>query len=211
MLWPARRSAPSLRPVRRLRLRRAAYRYAAHAWPVLPGAYLRDGRFDCGEPGCPTVACHPALADWERAATAEPSRVATWWRRRDHSVLLATGHNFDVLEVCGPAGRLVARTVMGPIAVAPRERWMFLVQPGEGLHPELAEHASVVLHRTGSWIPAPPTPLPGGRVRWAVAPDRCGWLLPDAGDVQTSARQALARNCQPREDRWPVNQGARTS
>jgi len=188
-----------------LRLRRAAHRYVNHAWPVVPGAYLHNGRFDCGEAGCPTVACHPALRDWERLASADHQRVTLWWQRRDHGVLLATGHRFDVLEIASAVGRLVARMIQGPVAVAPRERWMFLVRPGEALRPDLADQASIVLHRTGSWIPAPPTPLPGGRVRWAVSPDRYGWLLPSATEVQQAARQALDYDRQPREVWRPMN------
>jgi len=192
MLW-------STRPTRRLRLRRAAQRYAGHAWPVLPGAYLTGGRFDCGELGCPTISCHPAIRDWEQVATADLTRITTWWQRHEHGVLLATGYGFDVLEIAGTAGRLVARAADGPVAVAPRERWMFLVRPGSDLDPQLADHASVVLHQGGSWIPAPPTPLPGGRVRWAVGPERCDWMLPDAAKVQRAACWALDFDRQPRQ------------
>src|ERR671914_357493 len=93
----------------RQRLRRAALRLAAHGWPVTPGACLRADRvpaarrprtrrFDCGRPGCPTTTCHPALDGWEQAASQDRTRVADWWRYAPHSVLLATGVTFDVLE-----------------------------------------------------------------------------------------------------------------
>ncbi|GIJ47007.1 DNA primase [Virgisporangium aliadipatigenens] len=196
------------RYLQRLILRRAAQRYAARNWPVVPGATLTDGRFDCGEPGCPTIAQHPALTDWESEATNDTGRITDWWRLQDHGVLLATGRSFDVLELAGRAGRQVSRAVHGPIAVAPRLRWMFLVRAGGTLLGELAEHSAVVLHRSGSWIPAPPTPLPEGRVRWVRTPESCDWRLPGAEEVQRAALAALAYDRQPRQLWWPQNRTA---
>lgn len=175
----------------RLRLRRAARRYADHDWPVIPGARLSGDRFDCDQFGCPTVTCHPALPDWEREALLSPDRIAGWWQRADYGVLLATGHTFDVLEVAGPVGPKLAREVRGPVAVAPPTRWMFLVHGGADLVPQLAEHSAVVLHRAGSWIPAPPTPLPTGAVRWVTRPGESAWEPADPVRAQREAAQLL--------------------
>jgi hypothetical protein len=195
-------TSPLLRlppPLQRVHLARAAHRYATHNWPVIPGARLVGDRFDCGEPGCMTVTCHPALPDWESAATHDRVSIDAWWHRVDHGVLLATGHTFDVLEVAGAAGWYVAREVRGPVAVAEPQRWMFLVRPGGSLGMGLADHPSVVLHGAGSWIPAPPTPLPTGPVRWAIRPQHCEWRLPDPADVQRAAARALRFDRQPRQ------------
>jgi hypothetical protein len=189
-----------------LALRTAAYRYVTHRWRVIPGAPRRGDRCDCGVPGCLTTACHPAVADWQEAASDDPAQVAAWWNRIDHGVLLATGHSFDVLELVGPAGRQVAREIRGPVAVAPPQRWMFLVRPGGTLRSELAQHSCVVLHRAGSWIPAPPTRMPAGPVRWENQPARNGWRLPDPSEVQGAALRALDGRSQPR---WrPANGSA---
>lgn len=161
------------------RARRAALRYAEHGWPVVPGAFeTRAGRFDCGILGCRTIACHPALPDWQTRASTDPETLRTWWRSNPYTVLLATGHAFDILEVPFAIGRLAAgaataagRTARGPLAVAPAGRWMFWVRPGHALLPELAEQADVVLHGPGSWVPAPPSEQTGGRVRWEIQPD----------------------------------------
>jgi hypothetical protein len=124
--------------------------------------------------------------------------VAAWWRREPHAVLLATGHGFDVLEVPAHLGlwvlgaaRLHTRLagpgrsqVRGPVAVTPTGRWMFLVRPGEPLRPELDDSLDVVRHGRGSWVPAPPTVLPEGPVRWAVAPEETRWQFPDSHVVQ---------------------------
>jgi hypothetical protein len=172
----------------RLRLQRAARRYAGHDWPVVPGAWLSGGRFGCDQLGCPTVTCHPALPDWEREPLLDPGRIADWWQRAEYGVLLATGHTFDVLEVAGPVGRRLAEEVRGPVAVAPPQRWMFLIQAGADL---IAEHSSVVVHRGGSWIPAPPTPLPTGTVRWVTRPGEYGWEPADPVRVQRTAARLL--------------------
>lgn len=192
----------------RLRLRHAALRFAAHGWQVTPGAWLRTsgtgrsggtvrtGRFDCGRLGCPTTACHPALADWEQAASCDPVRIAEWWRYAPHGVLLPTGLAFDVLEVPAPLGaRAVGSpawraTGRGPVATTPTGRWMFFVGPGHPLVPELAGRLDVIRHARGSWVPAPPTRLVEGPVQWAVPPPAVAWRLPDGDQVQCAVRAA---------------------
>jgi Bifunctional DNA primase/polymerase, N-terminal len=174
----------------RQRLRRAALQLAARGWPVTPGASLRAGRFDCGRPGCPTTTCHPALDGWEQAASRDRERVEDWWRYAPHSVLLATGVAFDVLEVSAPLGSLAVASprwsgrVRGPVATMPTGRWMFLVAPGGPMVPELAGRLDVVRHSRGSWVPAPPTRLVEGAVRWLVPPAEVRWQLPEGYKVQ---------------------------
>ncbi|MEN3613397.1 bifunctional DNA primase/polymerase [Plantactinospora sp. ZYX-F-223] len=187
----------------RVRLRRIALRYAGHGWQVTPGACLARHRFVCGRAGCPTTGCHPALEQWEQSATADPARVATWWRLRPHSILLATGRAFDVLEVPAYLGRFaleqarprlfgsISGLVRGPVAATPGGRWMFLVRPGEPLRPELEHSLYVVRHGPGSWIPAPPTRLPEGTVRWVVSPEETRWRLADPYGVQELIVDAL--------------------
>lgn len=165
-------------------LRRAAQRYAGHGWPVVPGAVLDGQRYSCG-PVCPTVACHPALSNWAIAASVNLSVVDDWWSNAPFSVLLATGHMFDVIEVPARLGHpAVASAALGPVAVSPTGRWMFFVQPGESLRPELGAHLDIVKHGNGSWIPAPPTRTPTGRIRWEVHPATFQWRLPNPYAVQ---------------------------
>jgi hypothetical protein len=200
--------------VDRVRLRRAALRYIEHGWAVIPGACLAGSRFVCGRAGCPIMGCHPAAENWQESVSTDVARVAMWWRRRPYTVLLATGIEFDVLEV--PAGlglralgaaRLHAgvagperSTVRGPVAVGPTGRWMFLVRPGGVLCPELENCLDVVRHGPGSWIPAAPSRMPEGLVRWAVPPEQTLWRLPDSGAVQgmlVDALGALGRTVRP--------------
>jgi hypothetical protein len=164
-------------------LRRAAARYAAHGWAVVPGACLVGPRFTCGL-GCRTVSVHPAVEPWRDHTTDDPDQVAAIWSRRPYSVLLATGDAFDVLDVPAYIGMPAARSVRGPVAVTPLGRYMFLVRPGAELRSELAQRHSVVLHGKHSWIPAPPTRTPLGFVRWTVAPQQTEWQLPESSRVQ---------------------------
>ena len=185
----------------RVRLRRAAQRYAAHGWRVTPGARLVGHRFTCGRPGCPIMTCHPALESWEDTAGTDPEWIASWWRHRPYTVLLATGWRFDAIEVPRPLGLRVLDSTgtlgedradaCGPIAVTAAGRWMFLVRPDVPLRPELEQRLDVVRHGRGSWIPAPPSRMPEGPVRWAVSPNRTQWRLPDADTVQTLLVDAL--------------------
>ena len=189
----------------RVRLRQAALRYAAHGWMVTPGARLAGHRFTCGRPGCPIMTCHPALESWADTADTDPERIAAWWRHHPYAVLLATGWRFDAIEVPRALGLRVLGTsrlhtgalgaeradACGPVAVTAAGRWMFLVRPGAPLRPELAQRLDIVRHGRGSWIPAPPSRMPEGPVRWAVAPDRTQWGLPEADTVQTLLVDAL--------------------
>ncbi len=189
----------------RVRLRHAAVQFAVHGWPIIPGASLVGGRFTCG-PGCRTVGCHPGFAHDPGARPAAPGRtlrdprlVATAWRRTPHAILLATGVAFDVVEA--PAWLAVGagrRTPPGPVALTPTGRWMFLVRPGTVLRAELAGRPDVVLHGEGSWIPAPPTRTPQGRVRWVTSPDEVDWALPSASVLQQWLAGGLPRAYTPR-------------
>ena len=186
-------------------LRRAAIRYAEHGWHVMPGAVLpprrigrnaKERRFDCGQPGCRTVACHPALPGWETRASDDPAMVDAWWQVSPYTVLLATGHAFDVLEVPAALGRAALSgdgsvAARGPVAVAPGGRWMFWVRPGHAVLPELAEHQNLVLHGPDSWVPAPPSPQFGGRVRWVLSPTRHQWRPAEPYVLQVLMADAL--------------------
>jgi hypothetical protein len=206
MQWTARRPFGPAALVDRVRLRRAALRYAAHGWAVTPGACLEGHRFDCARPGCPIMGCHPAIDSWDDDASADTGRVLAWWRERPYTVLLATGRAFDVLEVPAALGlrvlgaaRLHADVLgrdrtdtRGPVAVTPSGRWMFLVRPGAPLRPELDRRLDIVRHGLGSWIPAAPSRMPDGPVRWAVSPEETRWRLPEPDTVQAMLVDALA-------------------
>ncbi|MBL7256332.1 bifunctional DNA primase/polymerase [Paractinoplanes lichenicola] len=199
MQWTARRPFVPPSILDRLRLRRAALRFAAHGWAVTPGARLTGHRFACGRPGCPIMTGHPALESWEDTASADPAQVRAWWRHEPHSVLLVTGRRFDAIEVPATLGLRVLGTVRlnrradacGPVAVTGAGRWTFLVEPGVPLRSELDHRLDVVRHGLGSWIPVAPSRTPEGPVRWAVSPDQAQWRLPGSAAVQALMTDAL--------------------
>jgi Bifunctional DNA primase/polymerase, N-terminal len=157
----------------------------------VPGASLIGDRYVCG-PMCPTIGCHPALERWELRASAEASDIEVWWAEAPFSVLLATGHAFDVIDVPERIGRTAVREArIGPVAVSPEGRWLFFVAPGDGLRRELADQPDVVLHDRGSWIAAPPTRTPAGHVRWEVHPNVTRWRVPDPYAVQNLLKRQL--------------------
>lgn len=181
--------------LQRALFRRAASQYAQHGWPVVPGAYPSGARFLCDRAGCPTSGCHPAFEDWQATASHDPAAIARWWSMRNHSVLLPTGMAFDVIEtpdyLGAPAERLLSDCgVPTPVAVTPTDRWMFFVRHGDGLRPELADPLHALLHVENSWVPAPPTRYPEGRVRWQVSPAAAEWELPDTYRVQRALVEA---------------------
>ncbi|WP_412540008.1 bifunctional DNA primase/polymerase [Longispora sp. K20-0274] len=189
---------PVPRPVIRTLLRRSAVLYARHGWNVLPGAYLAGDKFDCGTTSCPTIKCHPAHDDLgaQLRPTADPDMITTWWHRSPFNVLLPTGLGFDVIEVPAYLGALAARILgehgpRAPISVAPSGRWMLFVAEGEALRPELDRQMDIVLHGRGSWVPAPPSRYPAGRVRWEVSPGTVNWALPGSYPVQHALVDAL--------------------
>jgi hypothetical protein len=168
-------------------LRHAAGRFADHGWPITPGSYFNGERMACDRATCWATSCHPVLPDWDRTTNV---RIGIWWRERAHSVLLPTGRIFDAIEVPELLGTKV-RGIAAPIAVMPGGRWLFLVRSGLNLRPELKHRTDIVAHGAGSWIPAPPTVLPQGQVRWLLSPRQLGWALPDPEEVQQAMISAL--------------------
>ncbi len=171
----------------RVRLRAAASRFADHGWPVTPGSYFNGERMACDRATCWATSCHPVLPDWDRATEVD---LGHWWRERPHAVLLPTGRLFDAIEVPSLLGAKV-RGVAAPIAVTPDARWLFLVRSGTALRPELEHRFDIVRHAAGSWIPAPPTVLPEGQLRWQLAPHQIGWQIPASEEVQEAMISAL--------------------
>lgn len=179
MLTPLRRN------VLRIRLRHAAQDFTHHGWAVTPGGYFNGRRMACDRATCWASSCHPLLPDWESARV-----VNDWWQDKPHSVLLPTGRAFDAIEMPALVGSCV-RGICGPVMTTPAGNWIFLVPSGTSLRPELAGRPDIVHHGPGSWIPAPPTILPEGPVRWHLSPRQVGWRLPSAQEFQTALLSAL--------------------
>jgi hypothetical protein len=105
------------------------------------------------------------------------------------------------MTACPGAG-IAQAAAGGPVSVTPAGHWMILVRPGSILRPQLMGRTDVVLHGLGSWVPAPPTREPAGRVRWVVSPAEVRWRLPDPDRVQAQLVDLLpALGLPPPRDR----------
>lgn len=178
--------APLHQNLLRIKLRHAAQAFADRGWTVTPGGYFNGQRMACDRPTCWATSCHPLLPDWETATTPR----GDWWDHKPHSVLLPTGRSFDAIEVPALVGTSV-RGIGGPTMITPNGHWIFLMSPGTPLRGELVKRDDIVHHGSGSWIPAPPTLLPEGPVRWHISPRQVGWQLPDPGEAQKALLSAL--------------------
>jgi hypothetical protein len=170
-------------------LRDAALGYASRGIPVLPLHYPLPDRSDlqpltgtgqlidhaprtgcsCRDPGCGQVGKHPLgslVPHGVRDATTNRARVLAWWTRHPQANIgLATGHQFDVLDVDGPAGAHAIRALAaehglqssGPLVRTGGGGWHYYVaSTGLGnAHPVGLAH--VDWRGRGGYVVAPPS------------------------------------------------------
>ncbi|MFD7652716.1 bifunctional DNA primase/polymerase [Actinosynnema sp. NPDC059797] len=174
----------------RIELRAEAVNLAWHGWSVLPGTYPAGERW-AGRDGVEDLGPVPVHDDWQDRIGTRADQVATWWTGRSYSILLATGHGVDAVEVDADLGRraavaLRATGIPVPIVATPSGRWMFLVASGGAL---IADPG--VTHRAqGEYVPLPPSPAHHGVVHWRVKPQICAWQLPHASVVHEALLSA---------------------
>jgi Bifunctional DNA primase/polymerase, N-terminal len=171
-------------------LRDAALGYASRGIPVLPLHHplshhdgdlqaLASGRrlvppgpsasCSCRDPGCGQPGKHPLGAlvpHGVKDATTNRARLLAWWTRHPQANIgLATGHQFDVLDVDGPAGERAIRQLAaahglassGPLVRTGGGGWHFYLAPtGLGnVHPRGLDH--VDWRGRGGYVVAPPS------------------------------------------------------
>ncbi|MDS1271905.1 bifunctional DNA primase/polymerase [Lipingzhangella sp. LS1_29] len=169
----------------------SALDYAARGWPVCRGAATAaEGAraCSCDRLGCPAPGAHPVSAAWGLEASVDPEVVNRWWRANPNAnIILPTGRVFDVFDVPSTAGASALatmrrnRTPVGPVAALGESRYLFFVAT-RGAPEDESEWWQCRLdcvpetrndtpglrwHCRGSYVPAPPSQLPGGgRVSW---------------------------------------------
>ncbi|GGM45041.1 DNA primase [Longimycelium tulufanense] len=179
----------------RIELRAEAIGLAWRGWPVLPGTYPAGARW-AGRNGAQNEGPVPVYQDWARRVGMEPDQVASCWNGRQYTLLVATGHVVDAVEVGSELGRRAAAALRAagvpvPIAATPTGQWLFLMEPGLGLGAELSSYEGITLHSKGSWIPLPPSPFQHGVVHWRVKPQVCNWELPHPHIVRDALLAAV--------------------
>jgi hypothetical protein len=184
-------------------LRHAAATYAAHGWPILPGAYAIDGKAGCPRPEGRRARLHPLPEQWEQAATTDVMQIARWWSRHAWVILLSTGPAVEVVEMPAEMGLATVERLgegAGPAAVASAQRWLLFCSAEAG--PVSASddewRAGVLLHRSGSWVPVPPIAGTRAGLGWFRPPWVVGWHLPPTREVLAAARDAAVSTCT-----WP--------
>jgi Bifunctional DNA primase/polymerase, N-terminal len=185
-------------------LRDAALGYASRGIPVLPlhyplpdrsglqalpggrplGPSTPSGSCSCRDPGCGQPGKHPfgsLVPHGVKDATTNRARVLAWWTRHPQANIgLACGHQFDVLDVDGPAGaqaiRILAAThglrSSGPLVRTGGGGWHYYLAPtGLGnAHPAGLEH--VDWRGRGGYVVAPPSRHASGHpYQWATGRD----------------------------------------
>jgi hypothetical protein len=153
----------------------AAVRYRRAGWPIVPSGPDAD-RLVCGH------------------SPADPETAREWWSQRPYGIACRTGELFDVLQVPPWLGLRLLATLDHHATVAAVERpleacWLFLVTPGSPGIIDLPRGVGVRLHGAGGWVPLPPTPLPGGAVRWVNRPGQLE--LPHSLNVQWALVRAV--------------------
>ena len=198
-------------PLHRLFARRlltaSTIRYGAAGWPVAPGAWWDGQHYTCPAPACRRTGLHPAGDPagghpTHLRSSTDPAQVRAWWAGHPHTILLPTGDALDVVEapaqLAAPVWRrLYARGVLVPTASLPGGRWLLFTTPTPAGYSAEELPGSVVHHGAGSYVPAPPSALRHGPVRWEHAPWVSAWRLPEA-QVVLDALAAQQRRGSPR-------------
>jgi len=168
---------------------------AGAGFPLAPAAFPEGYGCSCVRIGCPTPGRHPVSFGWQTQATTDPATISRWAQDQPRAnFVTATGIGHDVLDVPEPAGRAALErldaegTPTGPVAVSGGDRMLFFTAsrgtpddedewwPCElDCHPEtMDEHPGLRWHCRGSYVPVPPSVLPGGGpdtvVRWLRPP-----------------------------------------
>jgi hypothetical protein len=200
-------------------LRDAALGYASRGIPVLPLHYPLPHHHDlqpipsdqpaavgpacsCRDPRCSQAGKHPLGALVPHGvtdATCNRARVLAWWTRHPHANIgLATGYEFDVLDVDGPAGAYAIRQLAathglhssGPLVRTGGGGWHYYLAPtGLGnIRPGGLAH--VDWRGRGGYVVAPPS-RHASRHPYQWVPGRD--LDAPLAEVPTPLRQRLER------------------
>lgn len=201
------------RPADRLGLLEAALGYIGDRhWDVVLGTSVQreNGVWSCscGDRGCTAIGAHPAMRDWPKKISGQPSRAYEWWTAHPQSsIILPTGRGFDVLECSEAAGLLALARLErdasspGPVAATPTRRLYFFVLPNSrakvariltGLGWGRAA-LDLTCRSAGDYIVAPPSRMgTRGQVQWVRGPaDSASWL-PDPEELLAPLAYACA-------------------
>jgi bifunctional DNA primase/polymerase-like protein len=191
-------------PGDRLGLLDAALEYIEERhWDVVLGTSVQreNGLWacSCGDRACAAIGAHPAMRDWHKKVSGQPSRAHEWWGGSSQgSIILPTGRAFDVLEVSEAAGCLgLARMEragvnVGPVAALPTRRMYFFVLPNARAKTVKLLAAlgwgrtrlDLVCRGVGDYVVAPPSRMGAlGHAQWVRRPSETNSWMPDVEEL----------------------------
>ncbi|MEP6696237.1 MAG: bifunctional DNA primase/polymerase [Pseudonocardiales bacterium] len=181
-------------------LRHAAATYAAHGWPIVPGAYSVDGKGGSPRPDGRRARLCPLPEQWQDAATTDVMQIGRWWSRQAWVILLAAGPSVNVVEMPAALGQATVERLAdgaGPVALGSGQRWLLYcaAEAGTAATSDDQWRAGVLLHTTGSWVPVPPIAGTRAGFGWFRPPWVVGWHLPPTRQVLAAARDAAVSTC----------------
>ncbi len=172
-------------------------------WDVVLGTSVQreNGVWSCscGDRRCVAIGAHPAMRDWQKKISGQPSRAYEWWTEHPQgSIILPTGRAFDVLECSEEAGLLALARLErnganpGPVAATPYRRLYFFVLPNSRTKVATVlaglgwgrTALDLACRSAGDYIVAPPSRMGvRGQVQWVRAPADAARWLPDPEEV----------------------------
>jgi hypothetical protein len=197
-------AADRAHPEDRLGLLGAALEYIeSRHWDVVLGTSVQreNGLWSCscGDGRCAQIGAHPAMRDWQKRISGQPSRAHEWWEVNPQgSIILPTGRTFDVLECSEEAGLLALARLErnganpGPVAATPTRRLYFFVLPNSRTKVAKALAGlgwgrtvlDLACRSAGDYVVAPPSRMgTRGQVQWVRGPADAARWLPDPEEV----------------------------
>ncbi len=176
------------------RLHAAAWRYAAHGWPVMPlHSPIGHGCSCPAGTNCTSIGKHPRTRDGLHNATVDPHQITRWWRHwPDANIGVVTGEasGIVVLDIDlpdGPTALAHLQAKHGPLPPTLTQqtgsggRQLVLVRPGGGVGNRAGMEPGIDVRGDGGYIVVPPSlHACGTHYRWtngtapAPPPD---WLV----------------------------------
>lgn len=199
-------------PITESRLARAAAKYAAQGWAIVPLHSAPGGVCSCRNATCPSPGKHPRTANGLLDASSDAATVAGWWARwPDANIGFPPGRSgFVVVDLDGPTGEALAQAagllaeptleVVTGRADGGRHRWYR--HPGGHVPNGAPFGAGLDVRGDKGYVLLPPSVHPSGRVyTWRGTLGEIGDLPPTIVGRLQGTPDAQAG---PRPDQLPA-------
>ena len=85
----------------------SALNHVRDGYRIFPAHGITEsGRCTCGNPNCQNPGKHPAISNWQRAATTDPEQIRRWWNKNsEYNPAIPAGGDLAILDADGEKGR----------------------------------------------------------------------------------------------------------